>query len=155
MLNESIIDAFCTLDRSFAGRSHLVDTVVEFFTLQTQHHLFNSSRLVAEVNPNTRKKYVSTHASTSTQLESFIPIRPRLRSELLSPPPMQIDPLVGRYPESFPVSRPLMHAVQDELMARSLTAREMRRLLQKGANRPFIDHMSFTLFLRTRQLCEP
>lgn len=46
---ESIMDALYTLDRSFVGRLHLADTIIEVQTLQMEYHLFISSHYTSEV----------------------------------------------------------------------------------------------------------
>lgn len=50
LLYEFTIDALCILDQYFRERSHLIDTLAEVHTHQTQYVLFDSSQHSLEVD---------------------------------------------------------------------------------------------------------
>lgn len=76
LLDESITGTLCALDRSFVGRSHLAGTVFEVAMRQTQYHLFESSHYTSEVDTFTGETTVCIYAEKSTQLDTFMPVRP-------------------------------------------------------------------------------
>lgn len=50
-LNESIMDAFYTHDRSFVRRLQFADTLIEVLTHHTQYHFFDASHHTLEFDP--------------------------------------------------------------------------------------------------------
>lgn len=50
VLNKSIMDSLCTLDRAFVRRSLLANTVVEIHTRQKQYHVVNLDHYISEID---------------------------------------------------------------------------------------------------------
>lgn len=106
------MDALCTLDRSFVGRSHLTGTVVEILIRQTQYHLSDFSHHILDINSFTGMTLVWIYASTSTYPAPSITVRPHLQSELAPPPPIQIELTADQTPVALPLSQPPCRLVE-------------------------------------------
>lgn len=146
LLNDSIMDTLCTLDRDFVMLLQLERNFFEVRSHIRQFHLFSLSLQTTIVDQFIGKTTIWVYTSTSTPSDPSIFTRPRVQLQLPPPSPMQIDPSTTRSLVPLPVSTPLVQADRNELMEPFPTARNSRRLLQKRINRLMIKPESITMF---------
>lgn len=150
LLDESIMDAFSSLNRPSIGWSHLADTVVEAFTRQKQFQFFESNHPMLEVVLFTGEPTVWILASTPTPKGLSRPVRRRLQSQFPPSSPIQTEPPADRTYTPLPMSRSPVQAARNESMELSPTAREYGRLLQKETSCSSTKRESIDFFLQKR-----
>lgn len=101
LVHKSIMNALCTLNQSFYGRSLFDETVVDVLVLWAHFYLLNAIHHILKVDQFTLETTTLVYASRSSPFVSYVFIRLQLHLNLPTGSPMQIERLADRTLHSF------------------------------------------------------
>lgn len=152
LLDERIMAAILSLDRSSMQTSRLFSIVGEVLEQQSQNFALLASHSMTETDQFTLEPTVWIHQNESSLPGSSIAINPRLRSQSAPPSPIPMDPAAAPTSKPLPQGQPTIQVAANINMNIPPTARESEHLLHRGASRPLVDVVSISFSVNKRIL---